>query len=309
MVVQEHTAVCEERKLPPPLIKRFLDYLFVECGLAGHTIVAYQRDLCRFWETVEALGLDAEEIDIDVVQHHLMTLREAGLGVASIARHLAAIKMLLRHLYAERLVRRDVALLIEAPKKWHTLPDTLHYEDVKALLNAPDQSEALYQRDKAVLELLYATGMRVSELVELTLDQVNFDVGYVRVLGKGRKERIVPMGSVAIRTLSDYLSELRPQLVSRRSAEALFLSRTGRPMDRSAVWRVVRKHARFAGISKRVSPHTLRHCFATHLLEGGADLRVVQELLGHSDVATTQIYTHVDASRLKSVHRKYHPRQ
>ena len=309
MIVQEQAAVREEHKLPPPIVKHFLDYLFVECGLAGHTIVAYQRDLCRFWETVESLGLDAAEIDIDVVQHHLITLREAGLSVATIARHLAAIKMLLRHLYAKKLIGRDVASLIEAPKKWHRLPDTLNYGDVEALLNAPDQSGALYLRDKAVLELLYATGMRVSELVELTLDQINLDVGYIRVIGKGRKERITPLGSVAVEAMRNYLRELRPQLAGIRVQDAVFLSRTGRPLDRSAVWRVVRKCAKFAGIDKTVSPHTLRHCFATHLLQGGADLRVVQELLGHSDVATTQIYTHVDETRLKFVHRKFHPRQ
>ncbi len=309
MIVHEQQAVLKKPKLPPPIVKRFLDYLFVECGLAGHTIVAYQADLCRFWNTVDSLGVDRDDIDIDLVRHHLVTLRDEGLSVASIARHLAAIKMFLRFLYAEKALRRDVASLIESPKKWRNLPTTLHYRDVEALLEAPDEAGEFFLRDKAVLELLYATGMRVSELVDLTLDRLNFAVGYVRVIGKGRKERIIPMGSAAIAALRSYLDVLRPQLLGPHSRDAVFLSRTGRPLDRSAVWRAVRKYARDAGIKKKVSPHTLRHCFATHLLQGGADLRVVQELLGHADVATTQIYTHVDDARLKSVHQRYHPRQ
>ncbi|MCB9849273.1 MAG: site-specific tyrosine recombinase XerD [Phycisphaerales bacterium] len=309
MIVKERNSARKSQALPPPAVKRFLDYLFVECGLAGATIVAYQSDLVRFWDTVEALGVDREDIDIDVVRQHLTELREAGLNVASIARHLAAIKMFLRFLFSEKLLRRDVASLIDSPKKWKTLPDTLHQKDVERLLNTPDETGELYLRDKALLELLYATGMRVSELVDLTHERINMLVGYVRVIGKGRKERIIPVGSVALAALSEYVQSLRPQLVGFHSGDRVFLSRTGRPLDRSAIWRIVRKYATDAGIRKQVSPHTLRHCFATHLLQGGADLRVVQELLGHVDVATTQIYTHVDNERLKSVHQKYHPRQ
>jgi integrase/recombinase XerD len=309
MVVQEQTLPQRPKQLPPPIVKRFLDYLFVECGLAGNTVAAYRRDLCRFWDNVRDLGLDAEDIDIDVVRHHLITLQEAGLTVATIARHLAAIKMFLRHLLSERVIRRDVASLIEAPRKWHLLPDTLQYSEVEALLNAPDESGEFYLRDRAILEILYATGIRVTELVQLTLDQINRHVGYVRVLGKGQKERIVPVGSAALDALGRYLEHLRPLLARPHSNQAVFLSRTGRPLDRSAVWRMIRKCAAFAGIKKHVSPHTLRHCFATHLLQGGADLRIVQELLGHADVTTTQVYTHVDEARLRTVHRQYHPRQ
>lgn len=309
MIVKEIPSIASASSVPPPFIKRFLDYLFTECGLAGLTIDAYKRDLCRFWATVDGMGISPREIDIDVVRRHLVSLQEAGLAVSSIARHLAAIKMLLRFLFAEKEVRQDVATLIESPKKWRYLPDTLHYREVDALLAAPDEGAEFYARDKAILELLYATGLRVSELVGLQLDSVNHNVGYVRVLGKGRKERIVPLGRPALAALNRYLTRLRPQLASRHSGDALFLSRTGRPIERSAVWRLVRKNARGAGITKNVSPHTLRHSFATHLLQGGADLRIVQELLGHADVATTQIYTHVDESRLKSVHQRYHPRQ
>ncbi|HRX85200.1 MAG TPA: site-specific tyrosine recombinase XerD [Phycisphaerae bacterium] len=309
MIVQESIPVRQKPQLPPPAVKRFLDYLFVECGLSGATIVAYQHDLVRFWRTFEALGVEREDLDIDVVRQHLVELRDAGLNVASIARHLAAIKMFLRFLFSEKELRRDVASLIESPKKWRNLPDTLHKDDVERLLLAPDEAGEYYLRDKAIIELLYATGMRVSELVDLTLERMNLRVGYVRVIGKGRKERIIPVGSIALAAVRDYLDILRPQLAGYRSGDHVFLSRTGRPLDRSAIWRIVRKCATDAGIRKHVSPHTLRHCFATHLLQGGADLRVVQELLGHADVATTQIYTHVDNERLKSVHAKYHPRQ
>lgn len=309
MIVQQKSSVRVPPRLPPPAVKQFLDYLFVECGLSGATIVAYQSDLVRFWSTVEALGVDREDIDIDVVRQHLVELRDSGLGVSSIARHLAAIKMFLRFLFAQKLIRNDVASLIESPKKWRNLPDTLHRLDLERMLELPDETGELQLRDKALIELLYATGMRVTELVELTFDRLNLVVGYVRVMGKGRKERIVPVGSAALAAVQEYLQHLRPQLAGYHSADRVFLSRTGRPLDRSAVWRVVRKFAVQAGIHKHVSPHTLRHCFATHLLQGGADLRVVQELLGHADVATTQIYTHVDTERLKSVHQKFHPRQ
>jgi integrase/recombinase XerD len=309
MIVQEKIPIRKRTQLPPPSVKRFLDYLFVECGLSGATIVAYQNDLVRFWKTIDALDVDREDIDIDVVRQHLVELRDSGLNVASIARHLAAIKMFLRYLFAEKLIRRDVAALIESPKKWRNLPDTLHPTDVERLLDAPDEAGEFYLRDRALLELLYATGMRVSELVDLSGDRLNLHVGYVRVIGKGRKERIIPVGSVALAALHDYLTILRPQLAGYHSGDRVFLSRTGRPLDRSAVWRIVRKCATGAGIRKHVSPHTLRHCFATHLLQGGADLRVVQELLGHVDVATTQIYTHVDNERLRSIHQKFHPRQ
>lgn len=297
------------RSIPPPFVKQFLDYLFVECGLSGLTVEAYKGDLCRFVATLRDLDVDYTEIDIDAVSHHLMRLQDEGMSVASIARHLAAIKMLLRYLHGEKKLTRDVATLIESPKKWHNLPTTMHYSEVEALLAAPVESDEYFLRDKAILELLYASGMRVSELTGLTLDSLNLNVGYVRVLGKGRKERIIPVGRTALQAVQRYLEVLRPQLLTPHSGEALFLSRTGRPMERSAIWRMVRKLATEAGLRKKVSPHTLRHCFATHLLKGGADLRIVQELLGHADVSTTQIYTHVDDDRLRAVHRKYHPRQ
>lgn len=296
------------RRIPPPPVKRFLDYLFVECGLAGNTIIAYQADLCEFWDDVAADGGLPADLDIEHVQTHLIGLHRRGLSTSSIARHLASIKMLLRFLHQHGLVRRDVASLIELPRKWHRLPHAVHYDQVEALLQAPDASDEFHLRDRAVLELLYATGMRVSELTGITLESVNLDIGYLRCLGKGRRERIVPIGRSAIKAVQSYLTALRPALDAPRSGRRMFLSRTGRPMDRTSIWRLVRKYALRAGIAQPLHPHTLRHCFATHLLAGGADLRVVQELLGHADLTTTQVYLHVDERRLSEVHRRFHPR-
>ncbi len=292
----------------PKVVKRYLDHLFIECGLAGNTISAYQRDLIEFWDSLLEGNVHLAGLSISDVQSHLIRLQRRGLAVSSIARHLAAIKMFTRFLFAERLIRSDVASLLETPKRWRTIPDVLHYSQVDALLNAPDPADDFYLRDRALLELLYATGMRVSETSDLRLDQINLTVGYLRCIGKGRKERIVPIGRMAIDAVQEYLDTLRPQLVGANFCGTLFLSRTGRPLDRTNIWRLVRKYAREVGLQKNVSPHTLRHCFATHLLTGGADLRVVQELLGHADVTTTQLYTHVDPVHLKAIHRKCHPR-
>lgn len=294
--------------MPAPPVKRFLDYLFIECGLAGTTITAYQRDLNEFWDHLQSRETETAEITIDDVQSHLIALQRRGLALSSIARHLASIKVFLRHLHAERILRRDVASLIESVKRWRTIPNTVHLRQVEALLEAPRPNEEFYLRDRALLELLYATGMRVSELVDLNVSQLNIRLGYVRCIGKGRKERIIPIGKAAIDAVADYLDRLRERLLGGRDADAMFLSRTGRRLDRTNVWRLVRKYAQQANIEKPLSPHTLRHCFATHLLAGGADLRIVQELLGHANVVTTQIYTHVDEAHLKRVHREFHPR-
>ncbi len=295
---------------PAPLVKRFLDYLFLECGLAGATVTAYQRDLTEFWNQLVERDVDPADLSMEDVQLHLIALQRRGLGVSSIARHLAAIKVFLRHLYAEHVLRRDLASLLESSKRWRTIPDTVHYHQVEALLKAPDPQDEFYLRDRALLELLYATGMRVSEVVDLGVDQINLKLGYVRCIGKGRKERIVPVGRFAIDAVEEYLEYLRPRLtdVAPGPGAPLFLSRTGRRLDRTNIWRLVRKYAKAAAIEKPLSPHTLRHCFATHLLAGGADLRIVQELLGHADVTTTQVYTHVDEAQLRRVHRQFHPR-
>ena len=293
---------------PAPLVKRFLDYIFIECGLAGATVTAYQRDLRAFWDFLVSREVEPADISMNDIQDYLIELQHGGHALASITRYLATIKVFLRFLFAERVLRHDLASLIESPKRWRTIPNVVHYGQVESLLNAPDPKDEFYQRDRAMLELLYATGMRVSEVVDLDLDQINLDLGYVRCIGKGRKERIIPVGRAAIRATRAYVDDLRVRLVGEGHTKALFLSRTGRGLDRTNIWRIVRKQARQAGIDDHLSPHTLRHCFATHLLGGGADLRIVQELLGHADVTTTQVYTHVDETALKQVHRRCHPR-
>lgn len=306
MLIAERRTLRNEPPAPP--VKRFLDHLFVECGLAGATVAAYQRDLRDFWAFLEANEVEPAFISMDDVQRYLIELKERGFALSSIVRHLSTIKVFLRHLLAERVLRRDIASLIESPRRWRRLPSTVRYAQIESLLNAPDPQNEFYLRDRALLELLYATGMRVSEVVELDLERINLSLGYVRCIGKGRKERIIPVGAQAIEAVRNYLDFQRSRLLGARAVRALFLSRTGRPLDRTSIWRLVRKYSALADLSTPISPHTIRHCFATHLLAGGADLRILQELLGHADVSTTQIYTHVDEARLKHVHQTYHPR-
>lgn len=293
---------------PAPIVKRFLDYLFLECGFAGETVTAYKRDLREFWAFLVVNEVEPSDIAIDDVQKHLMELQQRGLALNSIIRHLATIKIFLRFLLAERILKNDIATLVEAPKRWRTIPRAARYSQIEKLLHAPETTDEFYLRDRALLELLYATGMRVSEAVDLPVEQVNLELGYVRCMGKGRKERIIPVGRPAIDAVRRYLEILRPRLLRDKITDAIFLSRTGRPLDRSNMWRLVRKYAKIAGAETPISPHTIRHSFATHLLAGGADLRIIQELLGHASVMTTQVYTHVDETQLKQVHQKYHPR-
>lgn len=308
MTVLSETTSRPPAAQPSPLVKRFLDYIFIECGLSGATVTAYKRDLCMFWDHLEAEDVDPARIAIEDVRRHIIDLGKRRYSVATIARHLASIKVFLRFLHAERVLLRDISTLLESPKRWKTIPKALQPKTVEKLLYAPDPTNEYYLRDRALLELLYATGMRVSEVVDLTLDRINLKLGYVRCIGKGRKERVVPVGKKAIVATSEYVEVLRPRLMGDAFTDAVFLSRTGRPLDRSNIWRLVKKYALEAGIDVPLSPHTLRHCFATHLLAGGADLRIVQELLGHSDPTTTEVYTHVDEQRLKQVHLQFHPR-
>lgn len=293
------------------LSRRFLDYLLIECGLADNTVEAYRRDLREFVAYLDDRDLCLpEQLSTQIVRGHLVLLSERGLSLSSIARHLVAVKMYLRYLFIVGVMSNDLAALLETPKKWRRLPHVLRPRQVEALLDAPQPGEPLYARDKAILELLYATGMRVSELASLRVGDVNLDVGYLRCFGKGGRERVVPIGSHAIEAVRIYAGGLRRVLAQANvGVESLFLSRTGAPLDRTNIWRLVSRYATTAGLPIRVGPHTLRHCFATHLLEGGADLRIVQELLGHADVSTTQIYTHLDNSRLKAIHQRCHPRQ
>ena len=287
----------------------FLDYLQAECGLAVNTRQAYRRDLMQFGAWLADAGCRClEGITPRHVEGFLRSQNAVGKSPASVARALAAVRMFCRFCVLQRLLEDDPSGAVEPPKKASRLPTTISDQAMQALVEAPAGGEDLHWvRDRALLALLYATGMRASELTGLKLTDVNFDLGVIRVLGKGRKERIVPAAEAALERVRDYLLE-RSASGAPKTTDTLFLSRRGRTLRREDIFRIVRKYVRRAAMRGRISPHTLRHCFATQLLAGGADLRSVQEMLGHADIATTQIYTHVDISRLKAVHRKYHPR-
>ena len=289
----------------------FLDYLQVECGLSGNTRQAYRRDLSRFLAYLDESGLDnLSDLKADRIERFLLQLKRVHhLSVASIARSLAAVRMFCRYLVIERVLVHDVAAEIDSPKKWNRLPTVLGHEAVRTLLAMPDGDKDVHAvRDRAMLSLLYATGIRASELAGIQLGDVNFSLGVVRVCGKGMKERIVPVADEALDAVAQYLDEVRGAVLRSADERTLFLSGRGRPLAREDVFRMVRKYVRRTGRRSRVSPHTLRHSFATQLLAHGADLRSVQEMLGHADIGTTQIYTHVDAGRLRAIHKKFHPR-
>lgn len=289
------------------IVEQFLDYLTVEAGLSANTVLAYGRDLLefvRFCRSKEIHQLD--DIHPASVYQYLQTRR--GLTEATLSRRLVAVKMLLRFAVLTGLLKETFTDTLESPKQWQKLPAVCSKEQIFALLDTPGPDDPYWLRDKAILELLYATGARAAEVAALKLKDVNLSVGYVRCFGKGRKERIVPLGRLAAKAVQAYLETLRPQLAKPFSGQALFLSRTGRALDRIELWRIVKKYARRAGLPKKLTVHTLRHCFASHLLAGGADLRALQEMLGHADIRTTQIYTHVDHNRLKAIHRQFHPR-
>jgi len=295
----------------PRLVRGFCDYLISECGLAKNTIDAYRRDLGGFVEILSDRDIcTPSALTPDLVRSFLVTLADRELALTSIARHLVSVRMFLRYLNLTGVIEEDIGGHLDRPKTGRRLPDTLRPTQVDALLAAPTPGEPFFARDRAILEVLYATGMRVSELASLTLGDLNLDVGYLRCIGKGRRERIIPIGTRAIEAVRVYLRGLRATLTDKAGRrDPLFISRTGRALDRTNVWRLVNRYAAAVGIAGPIGPHTLRHCFATHLLEGGANLRIVQELLGHVSVATTQIYTHVNATRLKAIHERCHPHQ
>jgi integrase/recombinase XerD len=290
------------------LLKQFLVHLASERGLAMNTLLAYRRDLENLEDYFEARNVTFTTASPDDYVSYLHGQRRAKRSTKTVARRIAAIRVFLRVLSGEGHDVDKILQQIERPKPERSLPKVLGRAQVDALIAAPDPKSPLFARDVAILELLYACGLRASELCDLKVRDVNFQVGCVRVMGKGRKERIVPLGRAAAEAITRYLGECRGQLERVGGTERLFLSRSGKPMERIGLWMLVEKYGRRSGILKDVSPHTLRHCFASHLLGGGADLRVVQELLGHSDIQTTQIYTHVDQTRLRGIHKKYHPR-
>lgn len=291
------------------LIDQFTDYIALERGLSPHTREAYRRDLERFVQHLLGLGVQSiNALTRQQITSFLMAEKERHRSTATVARRLVSIKVFLRFLQTEGLLDRNVAEVMHSPRLWSVLPDTLTGEEVERLLAAPPEHTVLGRRDRALLELLYGTGLRVSELAGLRVTDLHLPEKYLRCVGKGDKERVVPFGDRAQTLLQDYLLHERASLLRERDADELFITRRGQGFSRQGLWLLIKKHARHAGITKNVTPHTLRHSFATHLLAHGAPLRVIQEMLGHADIATTQIYTHVDRERLKSIHTQYHPR-
>ncbi|MEW6027619.1 MAG: site-specific tyrosine recombinase XerD [Planctomycetota bacterium] len=290
----------------------FLSYLDVECSLSKNTLDSYRSDIELFVRFLSAgkkdAGISPAGIGAADIYKFNQYQRSRNFSTNTITRRIVALKMFFKFLVAEGHLKTDPTVLVDKPKPWQKLPDTLSYIDIEKIFNACSGKKPLEIRNRAVLEMLYATGARVSEVCNLKITDVNLDAGYIRCFGKGSKERIVPIGEVAQECLKRYLNEVRPALIKPTSPQNVFLSRRGKRLTRDVIWRILSYYARSAGLRGRIHPHLLRHSFATHLLEHGANIRYVQEMLGHTDISTTQIYTHVDKERLKEIHRKFHPR-
>jgi len=293
---------------PDRLLSTFLRYLAVERGLSANTLEAYGRDLKRFEESLRNCRINLRSARRQDLLTHVRSLRLAGLSPKSVARAINSLRMLYRFLLSEGEVRSDPTADLDVPRTWKSLPHFLTFQEVDRLLSAPDTGRPLGVRDLAMLEVLYATGIRVSELISLRLEDLNLEVGYLSCMGKGSKERIVPLGRKAIERLQQYLRDVRPGLTRRGESRFLFTNRNGSKMSRQGFWKILKGYGATAGIRRHLSPHVLRHSFATHLLEHGADLRSVQMMLGHADISTTQIYTHVNRERLRRIYHDFHPR-
>jgi integrase/recombinase XerD len=288
---------------------RFDDFLTLEEGASPRTIEAYRRDVERLVDYARTRGASLpSDITSRMLREFVFHLKDVGLAPASIRRNISATRTYFRFLLAEGAVTRDPSERLETPKRWRSLPEVLTVEEVSRLIAAPTLDDPLAFRDRAMLELAYGAGLRVSEWITISTRDVMLEEKLVRVFGKGSKERLVPIGRSAIGAIATYTRELRPRLEKGGGKGVLFLNARGEPLTRMGAWKILRRYVERAGIEKHVSPHTLRHSFATHLLEGGADLRAVQEMLGHADISTTQIYTHVDREYLRQVHKQYHPR-
>ena len=291
------------------LVDQYINYLLIEKGLSDNTIESYSSDLAVYLRFLKKNGIkNISGADTAVMLKHLIDLRSSGLGAKSRTRHLIVLRGFYRFLTQEKIIKQDPSRIIDLPKGGLKLPDVLSVEEVKKLLNICDTKKPKGIRDAAMIELLYAAGLRVSELVNVKLQHVNMEAGFVRVFGKGSKERVVPIGLYAKEKIDHYIKSSRPLLLKNMVSQYLFVARAGKPMTRQGFWKQLKKYGLMAGIKKRITPHSLRHSFASHLLEGGADLRAVQVMLGHVDISTTQIYTHVAKKRLKEIHEKYHPR-
>ncbi len=290
-------------------VDQYINYLVFEKGLSEKTIESYSSDLSKFLEFLKQKGIkNITQADTPLILKHLIGLRKSGLGSKSCARHLITLRGFYKFLAQEKILEFDPAKLIDLPKSGLKLPDVLSVSEINLLLNIPDSNKPLGKRNSAMIELLYAAGLRVSELVNLKFLDVNLEACFVRVLGKGSKERIVPFGLYARNKLDDYINNSRPLLLKNHISQYLFIARAGKPMTRQGFWKLLKQYVKQAGIKKKVTPHSFRHSFASHLLEGGADLRTVQVMLGHVDISSTQIYTHVARDHLRQIHEKYHPR-
>ena len=290
-------------------IDEFMNYVSVERGLAKNTLLAYRRDLTKYIDYLSQKSIKtANGVNREHVSNFMFDLKKHGMSATTICRSLAAVKMFHRFLVRENLAKEDPTTLVDTPKLWKRVPSVLTLAEVESMIAAASGKKVQQIRDQAILEILYASGLRVSELSDLKTTSIDYDVGFVRAVGKGSKERIIPLGMKAREAVQRYLLRARPQLLKNQTNDVLFLSRLGKKISRQSLWAVIKFYARKTNIKKTIKPHTLRHTFATHLLEHGADLRSVQEMLGHADISTTQVYTHVDKERLKSVHRQFHPR-
>ncbi len=291
-------------------LRAFGHYIKAERGLAENTVLAYGRDLDRFALWVNDGGLhDYLKPTVGVLTNYISYLREEKLAPPTIARHLVALKMFYRFLRLEERVQKNTVDLLASPKLWERIPQVMSPESVDKLLSAPNSLDRFYLRDKALLEMMYATGSRVSEVVGLTMDNLYLESEFCKCTGKGNKQRILPLNKHAVASIEAYLADFRPKMTKAApDASPVFVSRGGKALTREMVWMLVKKYVKRAGLNPKASPHTLRHSFATHMLSGGADLRTVQELLGHASIQTTQLYTHVDHERLKSIHQQFHPR-
>ena len=292
-------------------LKDFIHFLTVEKGLAKNTLVSYERDLksyMKYLKNVEQIGSWNEVGRANIVAF-LLSLKEDGKSPRTIARHIASIRSMHQFLLRDKQTEQDPSVHIDTPQKERKLPKVLSMDEVEALIEAPKGQDKFAQRDRAMLEIMYATGMRVSELINLDVQDIHGSMGFVRCVGKGNKERIIPIGQTALKAVEAYLSGGRAELSSKKHrTDALFLNHHGQRLSRQGFWKILKRLAQVANIQKELTPHTLRHSFATHLLMNGADLRSVQEMLGHADISTTQIYTHITNTRLKDVYSKFHPR-
>ena len=291
------------------ILPRYLNHLLIERGVAQNTLEAYRRDLRRYFQFLQQKDITKlQEVEPEVIIEYLVQIKSEGLSANSMNRALAALRGLYKYLIQEKIIGQSPLVNIELAKVWMRLPDTISKEEMNVILIQPGNQTAAAMRDTAMLELLYATGIRVSELINLTMNSVNWQVGFLVVMGKGSKERIVPIGKTAYDCTRFYVDKARPKLMQKKITDVLFLNRFGTKFTRQGLWKIVIRYAKKAGLQKKIHPHTFRHSFASHLLEGGADLRMVQVMLGHADISTTQIYTHITRDRLKEIHAKYHPR-